>query len=61
MIEQDNDQKLSEETKEETSTKPLSKVQQMGKILDDLCTKKGLTYTKVKPQSCTTMFVKNTL
>ena len=46
-------------SKEETSAKPLSKVKQMEIILDELCTKNGLTYTKVKPQRCTIMFVKH--
>ena len=45
--------------KGETSTQSLSKVKLMEKLLDELCIKNGLTYTKVKPQNCTIMFLKN--
>lgn len=47
------------ELKGKTSKQSLSKVKQMEEILDELCTKNGLTYTKVKPQNFTTIFVKN--
>ncbi len=58
MMEQDNDNKLSEESKEETSTQPLSKIELMEKAIEEMCTKHGLKCTEVKPQSCTIMFVK---
>ena len=58
MKEEDN-KNLVTASKEETSTQSLSKVKQMEKILDELCRKNGLTYTKTKPLSCTIMFVKH--
>ena len=59
MIEQDNDKKLSEESKGEASTKPLSKIEQMEKALEEMNTRNGWKSTRGKPQNCTIMFVKN--
>lgn len=41
----------------ETSTKPLSKVQQMEKAIEEMNAKYGLKGIKGKPQQCTIMFV----
>lgn len=57
-MEEENNKNTVPESKEETSTKPLSKIEQMEKALDEMCKKHGLTYTKGKPESCTIMFVK---
>ena len=56
MMEQNNEKKLYEESMEETSAKPLSKVQQMEKAIEEMNTRNGWKSIKGKPRRCTIIF-----
>lgn len=49
----------NKQEKEETSAKLLSKAQLMEKAIEEMNKKYGLKGVKVKPQSCTILFVKH--
>lgn len=58
MKEEEN-KNLVTESKEETSAKPLSKVELMEKAIEEMNKRNGWTSTRGKPQTCTIMFVKH--
>ena len=47
------------ESKEETPAKPLSKVEQMEKAIEEMNKRNGWKSTRGEPQNCTIMFVKH--
>lgn len=57
-MKEENNKNTVPESKEETTTKPLSKIEQMEKAIEEMNAKYGLKGIKGKPQSCTIMFVK---
>lgn len=57
-MEEENNKNTIPESTEETSTRPLSKIEQMEKALEEMNKKYGLKGIKGKPQNCTIMFVK---
>ena len=56
-MKEDNN-KLVPESMGETQAKPLSKVEQIEKAIEEMNARNGWTCSKGKPQKCTIMFVK---
>lgn len=55
-MKEENNKNFVSESKEDTPAKPLSKVEQMEKALEEMNTRNGWKSKKGEPQQCTIIF-----